>query len=91
MDAYVSFMLSKPLNKNTIRNYFVITISKNIKQQILPKKSQLIFEFYVSQDNSEFSFLFSDLNNRNGTYASLAFISGVGHKNSSIHWKTTAF
>ena len=56
MDAYVSFLLSKPLNKNTIRNYFVIAISKNIKQQILPKKSQLIFYFYVAQDNSEIYF-----------------------------------
>ena len=47
--------------------------------------------FYISQDNSEFSFLLSDLNARNGTYASLAFISGVGRKNSPTRCGITAF
>ena len=35
--------------------------------------------------------LFYDLNASNETYASLAFISGVGHKNSQIGWKFTVF
>ena len=91
MDAYVPFPIFKSLNNNQIRNYFAITFSKNIKLQILPTNLQKYVIFYISQDNSEFSFLFSDLNARNGTYASLAFISGVGHKNSSIGWKIRAF
>ena len=37
----------------------------------------------VSQNNSELSILLIGLNIRNGTYASLALISGVKHKNPS--------
>ena len=47
--------------------------------------------FEISQEKSEISFLFSYLNSRNGTYASLTFISGVEHKNSSISCGITAF
>ena len=54
-----------------------------------PKNIHGYYISYISQDNSEFSFLFSDLNNRNGTYASLAFISGVEHKNPSTGCETT--
>ena len=46
---------------------------------------------YISQDNSEIVFLFSGLDCRNGTYASLAFISGVERKNSSTRCGITAF
>ena len=46
---------------------------------------------FISQDNSEVSFLFDDLNSRNGTYASLAFISGVGNQNPSTGCGTRAF
>ena len=49
-----------------------------------------LFQF-ISQDNSEISFLFSGLDSRNGTYASLAFISGVERKNSSTRCGITAF
>ena len=80
MDAYVPFPIFKSLNNNQIRNYFAITFSKNIKLQILPTNLQGYYIFYISQDNSEISFLFSDLNARNGTYASLAFISGSNIK-----------
>ena len=44
----------------------------------------------VSQNNSELAFLLIDLDSRNGTYASLAFISGVEHKNPSSGCEITA-
>ena len=91
MDAYVPFPIFKSLNNNQVRNYFAITFSKNIKLQILSTNLQGYFIFYISQDNSEFSFLFSDLNARNGTYASLACISGVEHKNPPMDCEITAF
>ena len=45
----------------------------------------------MSQDNSDISFLFSGLDSRNGTYASVAFISGVERKNLPTHCGITAF
>ena len=41
--------------------------------------------FEISQEKSEIPFLFSYLNSKNGTYASLAFISGVKIKNPTNH------
>ena len=55
------------------------------------KISQLIFFQFISHDNSKISFLFSGLDSRNGTYASLAFISGVERKKSSTRCGITAF
>ena len=49
------------------------------------------FSQYISQDESDISFLFSGLDNRNGTYASLAFISGVENKNPPTGCGITAF
>ena len=51
---------------------------------MLPGNHHWYFIFYISQDNSAHSFLFIYLDNINGTYAFLAFISGVEHKNPSI-------
>ena len=91
MDAYVSFLLSKPLNKNTISELSWDIYVKNICNIKYYQKSQLIFSQFISQDNSEISFLFSGLDSRNGTYASLAFISGVERKNPSTGCGITAF
>ena len=46
---------------------------------------------FISQNNSQISFLFSSLDSRNGTYACLAFISGVERKNPSTRCGITAF
>ena len=57
-------------------------------------KSSLTFAlgmFVCSLKCFEHSFLFIGLSIRNGTYASLAFISGVEHKNSSRNYGITAF
>ena len=51
----------------------------------------LVFSQIISQDNSQISFLFDGLDSSNGTYASLAFISGVGNKNPSMGCGITAF
>ena len=55
-----------------------------------PAGAGIFFQF-ISQDGSEISLLFSGLDSRNGTYASLAFISGVGRKNPSTRCGITAF
>ena len=55
------------------------------------KYDVLISHTFSSQNKSELSFLFYGLNTRNGTYASLDFISGVEEKNPSIGCKFTAF
>ena len=73
------------------QSYPEIYILTNMQHQILSKKSQFIFSQFISQDNSESSFLFSDLNSGNGTYASLAFISGVERKNPPTRCGITAF
>ena len=49
-----------------------------------------IFQF-ISHNNSQISFLFSGLDSRNGTYASIAFISGVGNQNPSSGCGIRAF
>ena len=49
------------------------------------------FSQIISQDNSQISFLSDGLDSRNGTYASLAFISGVGNKNPAMGCGITAF
>ena len=82
-DAYVPFLLSKPLNKNEI-----LELSWDINWKNTNCDFLIIFDVgylfqFISQDNSEISFLFSGLDSRNGTYASLAFISGVERKNPS--------
>ena len=45
----------------------------------------------LRQNNYAISFLFSGLDSRNATYASIAFISGVGQKNPSTGCEVTAF
>ena len=90
-DAYVPFLLSKPLNKNEISE-----LSWDINWKISNDDFLIIFYVgyifqFISQDNSEISFLFSGLDNRNGTYASLAFISGVEKKNPSTGCGITSF
>ena len=45
----------------------------------------------LRQNNSAISFLFSGLDGRNATYASIALISGVGQKNPSTGCEVTAF
>ena len=90
-DAYVPFLLSKSLNKNEIWELFWDINWKNIQHKILFKKSSLIFFHFNLTDNSEIYVLFSSLDSRNETYASLAFISGVGHKNPSTRCRITAF
>ena len=89
-DAYVLFLLSKQLNKNEISQLSWDINWKNDKNYFLIIFYVGYFLQYISRDNSGISFLFDDLNGRNGTYASLALISGVGHKNSSIDWEIKA-
>ena len=92
-DAYVPFLLSKPLNKNEIWELFWDINWKNIQNKIWCKKITInIFQF-IYQNNSQISFLFSGLDSRNGTYASLhvALISGVGNQNPSTGCGTRAF
>ena len=49
------------------------------------------FSQIISRENSQISFLSDGLDSRNGTYASLAFISGVGNTNPSMGCGITAF
>ena len=90
-DAYVPFLLSKLLNKNEISKLSWDINLKNTNCDFL-----IIFDVgylfqFISQENSVISFLFSSLDSRNGTYASLAFISGVGRKNSPTRCGMTSF
>ena len=90
-DAYVPFLLSKPLNKNEISELSWDINWENINCDFLIIFDVAYFLKYISQDNSEIVFLFSGLDSRNGTYTSLAFISGVEQKNPSTGCEVTAF
>ena len=90
-DAYVPFMLSKPLNKTIISELSWDINWKNNKHYFLIIFDVGYFFQFISQDNYDISFLFSCLNSRNGTYASLAFISGVERKNPPTRCGITAF
>ena len=90
------FFLSLQVSKKQL--YRWENLSGSLKMDLWPimqtniiKKSQLIFSQFISQNNSEISFLFSGLDSRNGTYASLAFISGVERKNPSTRCGITSF
>ena len=50
-----------------------------------------IFLQFISEENYGISFLCIGLDSRNGTYSSLAFISGVGNKNPPTGCGITAF
>ena len=87
-DAYVPFLVFKSQSKNGNSELYW----HKIWEIDLVLTWQNIFSWYFKfpcQHNSEVSFLICDLNIRNGTYASLAFISGVGHKNSSTGCEIT--
>ena len=90
-DAYVPFLLSKLLNKNEIYELSWDINWNKCPTSTIIKKLQLLFFQFISQDNSEISFLFSGLASRNGTYAPLAFISGVGRKNSPTRCGMASF
>ena len=77
-DAYVPFLLSKPLNKNEIWELSWDINWKKYQCRFFDNILCWIFFQFIYQDNSQILFLFSGLDGRNGTYASLALISGVG-------------
>ena len=90
-DAYVRFLLSKPSNKNEIAQ---LSWDKNWKIYHLRFFHNIyiwIFFQFISHDSCAISFLFGGLDSRNGTYASVAFISGVERKNLPTRCGITAF
>ena len=89
-DAYVPFLLSKPLNNNEIRELFFGYKMKNIIGDCVDNICGLIFFGMNVIKIMCISILFIGLDGRNGTYSSLAFISGVGNKNPSSGYKITA-
>ena len=89
--AYVPFLLYKPINKMEIWIILEHEFQKISNNKYYQHNLHWYFFQYISQDKSYISFLFSGLDSRNGTYASLAFISGVERKNSSTRCGITAF
>ena len=89
--AYVPFLLSKPINKMEIWIILEHEFQKISNNKYYQHNLHWYFFQYISQDKSDISFLFSGLDSRNGTYASLAFISGVENKNPSTGCGITAF
>ena len=86
--ALASFLAFKSQNKSRI---YVLFWDENHEMYWSANKYVLFYHKCSSPNKLEILLLFYDLNTGNGTYASLAFISGVGHKNSPSDCKITAF
>ena len=90
-DAYVPFLLSKPLNKMYISELSSDIFWKNIIWYHFSHICWIIFYLNSCVQIIQMSILICGLDSRNGTYASVAFIFGVEHKNPSTGCGITAF